>query len=161
MNLKDITFPVFVLSGEAEKQDNILWCTQSDGTMGVVDDYNMKGETIGIRRIQSPFKSLYPLKYMLRDFRSLVKHRGKFYVDTKGKYFVYNKTTKANIIYKRIEKIQKKDVCTLVWVKDIPSPFEEVRPVTAKYAGVLYLQNQPAFIYEFSNELRKKTWRKI
>ena len=34
--LTNIAFPVFVLSGEAEKQDNILWCTQSDGTMGVV-----------------------------------------------------------------------------------------------------------------------------
>ena len=51
--LTNIAFPVFVLSGEAEKQDNILWCTQSDGTMGVVDDYNMKGETIGVRRLQS------------------------------------------------------------------------------------------------------------
>ena len=41
---------------------------------------------------------------MLPDYRSLVKHRGKFYVDNKGKYFIYNKTTKANIIYKRIEE---------------------------------------------------------
>ena len=112
MKLGEIKFPVYVLSGEAEIQDGILWCTQSDGTMGIVDDYNMKGETIGIRRIQTPYKSLYPLKYMLGDFRSLAKHRGRFYVDTKGKYFSYSKTTKADIIYLPIDKIEPKEVAT-------------------------------------------------
>ena len=57
--------------------------------------------------------------------------------------------------------IRDREVCTLVWVKDIPSPFEEKRPVNAKYAGVLYIHNQPAFIYEFTNKLKKKTWRKV
>ena len=161
MKLGEIKFPVYVLSGEAEIQDGILWCTQSDGTMGIVDDYNMKGETIGIRRIQTPYKSLYPLKYMLGDFRSLAKHRGRFYVDTKGKYFSYSKTTKADIIYLPIDKIEPKEVATLIWVKDIPSPFEELRPIEAKYAGVAYISGFPAVIWEFTNERKKKTWRKI
>ena len=98
---------------------------------------------------------------MLSDFRSLAKHRGRFYVDTTGKYFSYSKTTKADIIYKKIDKIEPKEVATLIWVEDIPSPFEELRPIEAKYVGVAYISGFPAFIWEFTNERKKKTWRKI
>ena len=62
-----------------------------------------------------------------------------------------------------IDKIQSKDVMTLVWISGIPFPFEVARPPqnTDKYAGVLYINNKPSFIYEITDTKKKDTWRKI
>ena len=54
---KDLVFPIFVLhSDNVELLDGILWLDDQ-----VLDDKNMKGRSLGIRRLQSPMKSLYPL----------------------------------------------------------------------------------------------------
>ena len=41
--------------------------------------------------------------------------------------------------------------------------FEVARPPqnTDKYAGVLYINNKPSFIYEITDTKKKDTWRKI
>lgn len=157
MKLEDIIFPVYVLhSDEVEIKDGLLYCDTQ-----IVDDKNMKGKSLGIRRLQSPHKSLYPLRYMIKDFRSLNKHGGKFFIDTRGKFFRYIKTTKMDIKYKKVSKVEKKDIITLIWVEDIPFPFEEVRPNNSAYVGVAYINKRPSFIYEFSSEKKKDTWRKI
>lgn len=157
MKLWQIKFPVYVLhSDEIEERDGLLFCDTQ-----IVDDKNMSGNTLGKRRLQSPHKNLYPLRYMIEDFSGLIRHRGKFFIDTKGKFFRYTKSTKADIKYKKIEKVEKKEVITLIWVKDIPFPFEEKRPQTAPYAGVAYLDGTPSFIYEYVSEKKKDTWRKI
>ena len=36
----------------------------------------MSGETLGVRRLQSLMKSIYPLRYMIEDEIGLMKHRG-------------------------------------------------------------------------------------
>ena len=63
MDYDNIDFPVFVLhTDNIELIDGILWIENQ-----VLDDKNMSGKTLGIRRLQSPMKSLYPLKYMLEN----------------------------------------------------------------------------------------------
>ena len=93
----------------------------------------------------------------------MTKHRGKFYVDSNGKFFTYEKSKKAILKYHAIDKIQSKDVMTLVWISGIPFPFEVARPplLTDRYAGILYVNNRPSFIYEITDTKKKDTWRKI
>ena len=57
MKLEQIKWPVYVLhSDEIEERDGLLFCDTQ-----IVDDKNMKGETLGIRRLQTPHKNLYHL----------------------------------------------------------------------------------------------------
>ena len=101
---KDLVFPIFVLhSDNVELLDGILWLDDQ-----VLDDKNMKGRSLGIRRLQSPMKSLYPLRYMISDEIGLMKHRAKTFIDNAGRVFNYEKTEKVDIIYHKIIKREKK-----------------------------------------------------
>jgi hypothetical protein len=159
MKLEDVRFPVYVVhTDEVVTQDGILWCADA-----VVDDKNISGDSIGQRRLKTPLKNLYDLKYQINTFGDMIKHRGKFYVDSNGKFFIYEKSKKAKLKYHKIDKIQSKDIITLLWIASIPFPFEIARPpqTTDRYAGVLYIDNKPSFIYEITDTKKKDTWRKI
>ena len=58
-SLNKIKFPVYVLpSGNWDRQDGLLFL---DGK--IVDDRNMSGDTLGVRRLQTPHKNVFPLKH--------------------------------------------------------------------------------------------------
>jgi len=160
MKLEQIKWPVYVLhSDEIEQRDGLLFCDTE-----IVDDKNMKGETLGTRRLQTPHKNLYKLKIMIENFQDFVHHKGKpFYIDSKGNFFRWTKNKKCNLISHKIQKVMKRDIATLIWVKDIPFPFFVKRPPEARlrYASVLYVNTQPSILYSFSEKEQKKTWRKI
>jgi len=159
MRLSDIKFPIYVVhTDEVLHKDGILWCEGQ-----VIDDKNVEGGTIGQRRLQTPMKNLYDLKYKLDEFGDMIKHRGRFYVDSNGKFFVYEKSKTAKLIYHRIIRKEKKDLATLLWVNKVPFPFELPRPPanTHFYAGVLYIDSQPSFLYETCETMKKITWRKV
>ena len=72
-----LEFPLFVVhTDNVELIDGILWVEDQ-----VLDDTNMKGDTIGIRRLKSPMKSMYPLKYMVNDIQYQINQQGKHYID--------------------------------------------------------------------------------
>jgi hypothetical protein len=145
-------YPVYVIHGEPEELDNMLWLEDQ-----VIDDRNMLGKSLGIRRLQTPMKSIYPLKYQCDDEVAMLKHRGKHFVDSDGKYFYNEKLDTAPLKYHKIKKVIKKEVAAVVWIKDIPFPFAIARPprVEQTWAGILYA------IWEFTEERKKDTWRKI
>jgi len=153
-----IKFPAYVLSEEPEEIDGVLIIADQ-----VVDDRNMSGETLGIRRLQSPMKSIYPLRYMVDDEVGMMKHRGKHFIDTNGVYWYNEKTKTATLKYHKIRKVEKKDIAAVVWLKDVPFPFVEARPPQDEYswAGLLYKSGIPWKIWEYCEEKKKDTWRKI
>ena len=70
---EELIFPLYIIhSDNIELIDGILWLDDQ-----VLDDKNMDGKTLGRRRIQSPMKSIYPLRYMIEDEIGLMRHRGK------------------------------------------------------------------------------------
>lgn len=153
-----VQFPIFAIhTADVDTIDGITWIEDQ-----VLDDKNMSGETLGLRRLQTPMKSIYPLKIMLEDEVALMKHHGKHYIDNYGKVFTYVKTRKVKLIYLKIARVVQKDICSIVWVKDVPFPFEEKRPLPseAKWAGVLYKSGIPWKIYEYTTEKKKDTYRK-
>jgi len=159
MNYDNIDFPVFVLhTDNIELIDGILWIDNQ-----VLDDKNMLGITLGMRRLQSPMKSLYPLKYMLENETDLLHHQGKFYIDSSGLFFTKSKTTTTQLKYHKIMRVEKKTTASQLWIKDCPFPFTLKRPLpeTASWAGVLYKNGVPWILYDLSEEKKKDTWRKI
>jgi|TARA_R110000851_G_scaffold308583_1_gene467534 hypothetical protein len=156
---EDLVFPIYVIHNDnVELLDGILWLEDQ-----VLDDKNMDGHTLGMRRIQTPMKSIYPLRYMIEDETGLMRHRGKTFVDNEGRVFAYEKTEICKVHYHKIKKREKKTVATVLWLKGCPFPFAEKSPppVELTWAGVLYRRDIPWKIWDFSDKREKSTWRKI
>ena len=155
----DLEYPLYVIhSDNVDLVDGILWLDDQ-----VLDDRNMVGNSLGRRRLQSPMNSLYNLKYQIEDIRGLMKHRQKTFIDTNGNIFNYEKTDTVQIKYHKIKKREKKEVATVLWLKGCPFPFSEKRPPADEitWAGVMYKNGIPWHIYDFAEEEKKATWRKI
>ena len=159
MNYDDINFPIFVVhTDNVELIDGILFIDNQ-----ILDDRNMKGKTLGIRRLQTPMKGLYPLKYMIDDEAEMIKHQGKYYIDSKGYFIEKHKTTQVKLKYHKILRVEKKNIVSMLWIKNCPFPFPLKRPLpkNASWAGVLYRQGCPWIIYDLAEEKKKDTWRKV
>ena len=159
-NLKDVTFPVFLLgSSNWDLRDGLLFL---DGVL--LDDQNMPGKTLGQRRLQSPFKSLYPLKKGIMQPVGILKQAGnKAYIDSIGKLFVYEKTIMAVLKFQKIRRVEKRETYSLLWVSNVSYPFEIPRPPDSenKWVGILYIKGFPWLLYQYSRERLKDTRRKI
>ena len=154
-----LVFPVFTVhTNDVELVDGILWIENQ-----VLDDKNMKGDTLGVRRLQSPMKSIYPLKSMIKDIASLLRHQGRYYIDTSGYFFTKEKTKTVQLKYHKILRVEKKTIASVLWIKDCPFPFTLERPLPKNmtWAGILYREGMPWLLYDVSQEKLKDTWRKI
>lgn len=154
-----IQFPAFKINSDNFiASDNIIWI---DGK--VLDDRNMPGKSLGIRRLETPFKGLYPLKGAAFDEVQLIRSGSGNYIDSKGIIFFYSKTKFVSLKYLKIRKIEKQLTYSIIWVADIPFPFKVPRPPSTDYswAGVLYIDRFPWLLYEYSTERKKKAVRKI
>lgn len=157
--MQEFNFPLFVIhTDNVEEIDGILWIEDQ-----VLDDKNMSGETLGVRRLQSPMKSIYPLRYMIEDEIGLMKHRGKSFIDNTGEVIYYEKQETVALTYYKIKKVEKKGVAALIWLKDIPYPFAAKRPPKEglTWVGMIHKSGLPWKIWEFSETKKKDTWRKI
>ena len=65
--INKIKFPVYELSnGNWERIDGLLFL---DGK--ILDDKNQIGDTLGLRRLQTPHKNIMPLKSQIDTFRAV------------------------------------------------------------------------------------------
>ena len=155
----NLVFPVYVLNSDnVWAQDGIVFIDEK-----VLDDLNQTGDTIGQRRLKTPLKNLFPLKFQIADIVGLIKHRGKNYIDSTGKYYHYEKTTFTKLVCHKIRKVEDNEESSTVWLKDIHFSFTEKRPPksTESWAQVLYLNGLPWKIYNFLEQEQKQTRRKI
>lgn len=158
-DVRNVEFPIYVLPHED-------W-SFSDGLMfmngKVVDDRNMKGDTLGVRRLQTSYPSMFPLKRQIDSFNGLLKQSQKTFIDSKGRPFIYEKSTWCSLQYSRIKKKELRDEYCLLWLENTSSPFSVPRPPEANmaFAGVLYLSGLPWILYEYSDSRKKKTRRKV
>ena len=86
----DVKFPVYILpSSNWEEIDGLLYVDNK-----LVDDKNMSGKTIGMRRLQTPMKNILPLKRSISSSLGIIKQdRISSFIDTEGTPFIYEKTT--------------------------------------------------------------------
>jgi len=156
---KNIRFPVYKIgSSDWEKCDGLLFI---DGEL--VDDKNMPGDSIGIRRIQTPHKNLYKLNKQIDSLHGILKQSLKTFIDSNGTPFIYEKTLMCQLKYYKIIRVEQKEVASLIWCKDIKHPFTVPRPPEQgmTWAGVLHFHGLPWILYEYSEEKKKDTRRKV
>lgn len=155
-----IKYPAFeLLSDNWNSVDGLIYV---DGLL--VDDRNQPGTTLGVRRLQTPFEDLYPLKRAVETPIALLKQpSNKFWVDKSGKMFYYTKTRMAKVKYRKIKKIERKITSTVVWLEGINHNFIVDRPPPdhCLWAGVLYVDNLPWILYDYSSEKLSDLVRKI
>ena len=157
-SINTITFPVYIIGSDNwEEQDGLLFLDNK-----LLDDKNMPGKTLGIRRLQSPFKDLYPLKSSLGNLLGILKQTKNTFIDNEGIPFIYEKTESCSLRYYKIRKVERKESSSVLWLKDISFPFKIPRPPSGEltWAGVLHKNNIPWMIYEHSEHKKADTRRK-
>ena len=131
----------------------------------ILDDKNMSGKTLGQRRLQTPYKSLFPIKKAIESYIGVIKQPNhQSYIDNKGILFSYEKTKYIPLVYVKIERVERKKTASLVYLKGYSkNSFEVLRPPSQHivYAGVLFLGEDPWMLYDYSIDLLKTTRRKI
>lgn len=157
--LSKVTFPIYILpSNNWYERDGLLYIDRR-----IVDDRNMSGDTLGIRRIQTPHKNLMPIRGSLGSITGILKQTSKTFIDSKGIPFIYEKTRTCSLRYYKIKKVEQKTTASVLWLKGINFPFKVPRPPTSitKWAGILHLGEHPWILYEYSEEKLPNTRRKV
>ena len=156
-NLPQITWPLYRLpSDNWYKTDGLVYLDNQ-----LLDDTNMPATTLGGRRLQSPMGDLFPLKKGIISIPAMLKH--KHFIDFSGKLITYEKTKYQHLRYYKILKVQLKGISSLLWLEGISYPFEIPRPPPygSAYAAVLFLNNSPWLIYDFTFDKGKSTKRMV
>ena len=157
--INKIAFPVFVLGSDNwDVQDGLVYL---DGL--ILDDRNIKANTLGKRRLLTPYKNIYQLKRGIINHTGILKQNKNSFIDSKGTLFTYEKTKFATLKYLKIVEIRKKNTSSILFVEKCRTPFTLPRPPEEDmlYAGVLHLHEQPWLLYEYAATKLKDTKRKI
>lgn len=158
-NLHKVVFPVFPIgSSNWSQSDGLLYLDNE-----ILDDKNMAGLTLGARRIQTPFHSLYTLKKCIETPIGVIKQSKSTFIDNNGTPFIYSKTRFLPLRYHKIERIVRKGTASLLWLKGISYPFTVLRPPLLEFswAGILHFNSAPWALYEYSEDKKSDTRRKV
>lgn len=159
-DIKTIRFPVYALpSADWYIQDGVLFI--DDGK--VLDDKNMPGNSLGVRRIQCGRKDLCKLKKAYTDFQSLIKSKHKIFLDNDGTPFIYKRTINSPLIHHTVTKVENKQDHSIVWLSNVNHPITIPRPPygDARYARVLYYKGFPWLIYDFVTYRGKDSYKRV
>ena len=140
------------------RQDGVLFL---DGQ--VVDERNMPGDTLGIRRLQCGRKDLLPLKRAVTSIPDLLQAKQKCFIDSRGKPFIYEKTLSSKLKCYRIARIDKKDTASVLWLNGVSFPFTIPRPPVDDlgWARVLHRGPSPWLLYDYVSRPTKDTYRRV
>jgi hypothetical protein len=85
------------------------------------------------------------------------------YIDSRGKLFKYEKSKFCTLKYYKINRIERKRVASILWLHGVNVPFDIPRPPEDKYrwAGVLHIDGDPWILYDYAEEKKPDTRRKI
>jgi len=154
-----ITFPAYLLPNDNwYSEDGLLFQDNR-----ILDDKNMSGETLGIRRLQTYFKSLHPLRKAVDTPTALIKCGCSYFIDSLGKCFIYEKTLFCKVKYYSIKEIEYKENLCVLRVNGIKFAFTIPRPPKAEHVwvGILHLGDSPWLLYEYAGEKLKTKNRKV
>ena len=155
--IQNLKFPLYrIPSDNWDVIDGIVFV---DGAP--VDDLNMKGESIGLRRMQSGRSDYLKLKKPLFLVGDLIKDRGRHYISSCGVPFTYEKKGFQKLVYHEVDKFELRNTFTFLWCKGIEVPFELPRPPSdpsqCAWARILYYKDFPWLVYEFDKYEGKKS----
>lgn len=158
-DLSKIRFPVYKLpSMEWYKTDGVLFLDSK-----VLDDTNMPGETLGIRRIQCGRKDLVKLKRAYPDLVSILSSTNSIFIDNNGVPFKYVRTITSPLKHYKVSSIEHKETCSVVIFKGLATRFTVPRPPYGdpRYARILHYKGSPWLIYDFVVNKGKDSFRRV
>lgn len=177
MNLSEISFPVFHIRSlgtpskaegvsfiyqEIEKGENVI------PVIKVIDDINVKGDTLAKRRLQllKDEVRLQKLNYAFFFLADLIKYAKPHhnFIDSNGKIFKYKKSTSANLTFHKITKVFP--IATggaVIEVSGIMSRFKVLfQPdESMTHAGILTLGFSNHVLYGLYDQEYKPSRRKV
>ncbi len=129
----------------------------------VVDEKNMPGKTLGVRRLQCGRSDLMPLKKAIFTIPDLIQCKTKNFIDVYGKAFSYMKTYNSRLKCYGIKRIERKETASLLWLNGVPSPFTIPRPPIGDpiYVRMLHLNSAPWLVYDYLRLPVKDTYRRV
>ena len=155
---RSINFPVYSIDSlNFHSKDGLLFLDNQ-----IIDDKNMPGPTLGIRRLQTSH-TLYKLNRQIDSFIGILKNPKKTFIDSHGEPFLYEKTRMTTLKYYRIHRIEKKKFYSVLWIKGWNSSFIIPRPPPEGmgHVGILLLGNLPWVLYDYADREHKQTVRKV
>lgn len=160
----DVQFPIFGISNNYRNlwtEDNILKI-ETDSGVYTLDNKNIQGTTLGQRRLRINNSKLYMPRVVLHNIAQLLHSKYKVFIDNIGILFEYKKITRVPLEYYKVrEVIQKDDGCVLHF-NGIVNPIQVSSKIAYGINYVGFLITKIGYItYEYSEEFKKNTWRKI
>lgn len=162
VNWKDfhrLKFPLYLLpSDNWFEADKVLFLNDQ-----VLDEKNMPGKTLGIRRIQCGRRDLLPLRKAAMTLPELIRSRSKFFIDSEGNPFIYDKTYNSRLKTYKIKRIEKKDTASLLWLQGCSAPFTVPRPPldNPPFVRILHYEGEPWLFYDYVWTKEKDTYRRV
>lgn len=158
-DFQKLQFPLYLLGSDNwYEADNVLFLDNR-----VLDEKNMPGKTLGIRRIQSRRRDIYPLKKAVLNIADLISCKTKYFIDNLGNPFIYMKTYNSKLKCYRIRKIERKEVASIIWLYNCATPFTIPRPPlnNFEYVRVLHYKGEPWMLYDYVRSPTKDTYRRV
>lgn len=109
-SLHKVKFPLYALKSENWwEQDGLLFLDNR-----VLDDKNMRGSNLGLRRAQTGDPRLYKLNKQIISVQGVLKSSYKYFIDSNGTPFIYEKTKMCKLSYKKIQKVSNEVIAVLL-----------------------------------------------
>jgi hypothetical protein len=123
----------------------------------------MPGKTLGIRRLQCRRKDLHPLKRSILDIPTLLRAKSKYFIDSGGKPFIYQKTFSSLLKAYKIRSVERKDTASLLWLHGVNFPVTIRRPPlnNPSWARMLHINGSPWILYDYVSQPVKDTYRRV
>ncbi len=130
----------------------------------IVDDKNLPGDSLGVRRLYIKDKDKAALNNFIPDYLTLLKSGVKRFIDSNGNIHRYNKTKVCKIKVHEIEKIDKRGNHSLIYLKylDFPILYRSSIPSHYSHAEIVYIDSFPWTIYNFlDSEIPSRSYIRI
>lgn len=163
-SIVDIVFPIFTISNNYVKtwvEDNITYI-QTDSGVYVLDNKNIRGNTLGQRRLRINYSKLYMPRQTLHNIPQLLHSRYNVFIDNLGTIFKYKKVKLVPLRYHKVSQIIKTPEGCVLHFNDINNPIKVEASIAYGIEYVGFLHTDIGYItYEYSETLKKNTRRKI
>jgi len=143
MELHEIVFPVFKMRqyNKLETIDNIVY-VHTHWQSYVLDNRNLQGDTIGVRRLKMRDSNIYPFKTIVKNPRDLVvsAKTNDTFVDNSGAIFKYQKTKRCDILCFEIKSVIFANSKAIVHFWEYPTPLvipSNICDTSYKYACIV------------------------
>jgi hypothetical protein len=175
MKLADISWPVYKLGTiQPLEEDGVVFYLNQykedeDVKIRIVDDTNVFGESLAVRRMQlmkdkAPLFKIKQAVFFLSDLIKLAKGSRVWFIDSRGRTFQYKKSRLVSLTFVKIEKVFPiKTGGSILLLQGLEQRFKTMYKVDPKlkYAGLLELDSKTKLLYGLYEEQPKDTRRKV